>query len=117
MALQPDLLRYINGKSRLLAISLATFLTIVTAGQVDAQVVQQTCVARDDMVRQLESKYKERPNATGLSSNGYLLELFMTDTGSTWSIIISFPNGQSCIVDAGEHWRWRAPRKPLGDDT
>jgi hypothetical protein len=66
---------------------------------------QMACSARDDVLTQLGSKYKEAPSAIGLANNGGLIEVLTSDDGSTWTIILSMPNGTSCLLAAGEDWQ------------
>jgi hypothetical protein len=63
------------------------------------------CSKRADVLNQLGSKYKEAPSAVGLANNGGLIEVLTSDDGSTWTIIVSMPNGTSCLLAAGENWQ------------
>src|SRR5262249_62246228 len=63
------------------------------------------CSQRDDVLAQLGSKYKEAPSAVGIANNGGLIEVLTSDDGSTWTIIVSMPNGTSCLLAAGENWQ------------
>jgi hypothetical protein len=66
---------------------------------------QMACSQRTDVLNQLGSKYKEAPSAVGLANNGGLIEVLTSDDGSTWTIILSMPNGTSCLLAAGENWQ------------
>ena len=61
------------------------------------------CGARDDFVGQLERKYSESFKAMGLVNNGSVLEVLTSPTGS-WSILVTTPQGVTCLVTAGENW-------------
>jgi hypothetical protein len=50
-------------------------------------------------------RFSEAPIAAGLASNGALIEVLTSGNGSTWTIIVSKPNGPSCLVAAGESWQ------------
>ena len=64
------------------------------------------CSQRDEVLHQLGDKYKEAPSAVGLvSNNGGLIEVLTSDNGATWTIIVSMPNGTSCLLAAGENWQ------------
>ncbi len=66
---------------------------------------QQQCNERDNVLDLLAKKYKETPVAAGVSNAGGLVEV-LTDTKSgTWTIIVTTPQGMSCLVAAGEGWR------------
>jgi len=62
------------------------------------------CSDRDDVLSQLGTKYKEAPAAVGVANNGGLIEVLTSTDGSTWTIILSMPNGKSCLLAAGEEW-------------
>ncbi|WP_298370509.1 hypothetical protein [uncultured Bradyrhizobium sp.] len=87
------MLRYI----RLAAIvMIATVLGISTS-------VAETCAQRSDFIALLKDRFGEIEVAQGLSSNGHLVEIFVAPAGN-WTILLSRPNGLSCLVDAGEPW-------------
>ena len=64
---------------------------------------QALCGQRDEMVAGLEKRYAETPVSMGLASNGAVVEVFASASG-TWTIIMTHPNGLSCLVVAGEGW-------------
>ena len=79
----------------------AATLTVSTA----AMAAPMACSPRTDVLTQLSSKFKEAPVAIGLANNGGLLEVLTAGDGATWTIIITMPNGVSCLVAAGESWQ------------
>ncbi len=66
---------------------------------------QSTCNQREDVIGHLAKKYGEAPVALGVTNKGGLVEVLTTGDGNTWTIIVSQPNGTSCMVAAGEGWR------------
>jgi len=62
------------------------------------------CTPRDVLVAQLGADYAETAVARGLSHQGVVVEVFSSGDGSTWTIVITRPNGASCVVAAGEAW-------------
>ena len=65
----------------------------------------QQCDQRTKVLGHLAHKYKEAPVAVGVTNSGGLVEILTTNDGETWTIILSTPNGTSCLVAAGEGWR------------
>ncbi len=65
---------------------------------------QQACADRAAITKRLGTKYFERPVATGVANNGGLLEVLSAKDGSTWSIIVTAPDGKACMFAVGEHW-------------
>jgi hypothetical protein len=39
----------------------------------------------------------------GMSTNGGLVELYTSENG-TWTLMLSQPDGVSCLIAAGENW-------------
>lgn len=66
---------------------------------------QTACSPRGDVIGHLAKKYGEAPVAVGITDKGGLVEVLTTGDGTTWTIIVSMPNGTSCMVAAGEGWR------------
>ncbi|MCI0429844.1 MAG: hypothetical protein L0210_04795 [Rhodospirillales bacterium] len=85
------------GKIVLLAATVAVPLTAVAA--------PATCGARKELLAKLVQQFRESPAAVGLSSDGTLVEVLTNEDGSTWTIMVSRPDGVSCLVAAGESWQ------------
>lgn len=63
------------------------------------------CDERGKIIEYMEKKYKETTIAAGVTSGGGLVEVLSTADGGTWTIIITSPQGMSCLMSAGEGWR------------
>lgn len=66
---------------------------------------QPQCNERKQVVDLLAKKYKEAPVASGVTNNGGLVEVLSNAKGDSWTIIVTTPQGVSCLVAAGEGWR------------
>ena len=64
---------------------------------------QMVCGERSVMVDGLMKNYAEAPVSIGLASNGAVIEVFASPDRS-WTIVMTRPNGLSCVVAAGEGW-------------
>lgn len=62
------------------------------------------CDQRETVLSRLLKGYQERPTAVGVTNNGGLVEVLTSPEGETWSIIVSTPQGTSCLVAAGQWW-------------
>ena len=80
-----------------------------------AQAQRQQCDERTKVLGHLANKYQEAPVAIGVTSTGGLVEVLSTGDGNTWTIIVSNPNGVSCLLAAGEGWRAIRFDKSAGD--
>ena len=91
----------------LIGVSIAALLALFAASPSLAQAV---CGPRTDLARELDRRHDEAPVAMGLASNGSLMEVFSSKHGETWTLVLTMPNGTSCIVAAGEAWARRLPQ-------
>lgn len=74
--------------------------TISIAGTADAQ----NCAMRDQIVERLESKYSEQLTAGGLQENqsdSSMMEIWASPKTGTFTVLMTNPNGVSCVVAAG----------------
>jgi hypothetical protein len=74
---------------------------------------QGPCLARIDVLAQLERKYAETPIALGLSETGAVMEIYAARDGATWTAVMTLPNGLSCLLAAGESFQ-TLPMKVAG---
>ena len=65
---------------------------------------QMSCASRSGIVSKLAEKFQEKQVALGLDTGGRVVELFVSSTGS-FTILMSYPNGQSCVAATGEGWQ------------
>ena len=72
---------------------------------------QSLCGQRADMINGLDGTYSETPSSMGLSNNGGVVEVLTSPEGKTWTIIITLPNGTSCLIAAGENWERQGGRR------
>ncbi len=68
---------------------------------------QDPCAPHAEMKDHLKQQYTEVRIAIAFSGNGQLVEVFSTGDGATWTIVVTTPNGLSCILIAGETWEGR----------
>lgn len=82
----------------------ALVLLASIAGVASPAVAQSVCATRDVLVTSLRQDYSEAPAAVGMSDNGAVLEVLSAKDGSTWTILMTTPDGVSCVVATGEAW-------------
>lgn len=56
------------------------------------------------IIARLHTGYHESISALGLSATGGVMELYTSEDG-TWTLILTQPNGMSCLVAVGEGWQ------------
>ena len=69
----------------------------------------EICRDRHSLTALLESEHKEHHQASGLQASYQLLELWVSEETGSWSILVTRPDGQSCIVASGSAWTPQDP--------
>lgn len=92
-----------------LVLAMAVYLVDAPPGQAQ----QTSCGERGDIIQSLKAKYAERSVATGLATDGKLIEVFASTSG-TWTMLVTLPNGTSCYLASGVGW---APHLDLVQGT
>ena len=95
-------LRVITDRTKLWAAALG--MAVLVAAQA-AMAAPSVCGQRTEIVASLAKEFREAPIALGIDSNGNLVEVLSSRSGSTWSVIVTTPNGVSCLVASGEDWQ------------
>jgi len=84
--------------------TLFLFVSVLGAAPASAAAAPFICGPRESIEARLAETYSERPMAMGLSTEGWVVEVFTTRHGGTWTIIATSPNGVSCISTFGQNW-------------
>jgi len=82
-------------------LTLVVSLVLLAASPALAQ--QMACGDRSDLLAHLKEKFKESATGAGITGNGAVMELMTSDSGS-WTLILTFPTGRSCLVATGDNW-------------
>lgn len=85
-----------------IALTPVTLAAIATASPALAQ--QPLCTDRNEVLSQLSNQYSEAPVAMGVANNGGVVEILSSQAGTSWTIILTMPNGVTCMIAAGENW-------------
>ena len=86
---------------RIVAPSLIALVTVLSS---PAAAQQAACDSRTEVVRKLNQQFSETSAAIGLANNGGVVELMTSEDEGSWSIIITLPDGQSCLIATGHSW-------------
>ncbi len=90
-------------------------LTLATLAVPAMAQQQMPCAERSALVGELKEKYKEASQGVGMTGNGAVMEL-MTSEGGSWSLVVTMPNGKSCLIATGSGWE-QIPVKVAGKDA
>lgn len=74
------------------------------------------CAERDAIVARLGADFGEQPTGGGVMSQEQLLEIWSADDTGTWTALMTFADGTSCIVGSGVNWHQGLP-KPVPAGT
>lgn len=88
---------------------LAHALALVLALLAVPALADPTCMDRADLGERLATGYAEVPRAAGLDSLNRFLEIYVSPAG-TWTMVITTPDGSSCVVAFGTDWFLAAPK-------
>ncbi len=96
-----------------LAIGLAA---AATGAQAQSQ--SRPCAERTQVIERLAEKYGETLQSAGMHSNNGLLEVYASEDTGTWTILVTSPDGTSCLIAAGQMWERNAtPLTKPGKDA
>jgi hypothetical protein len=87
----------------------AAAMALAAAGSAQAQSV---CGDRAEIIKVLGNKYQEMPKAFGIAGQRSLVELFTSTTGS-WTMLMTQPQGVTCILATGQSWEELPPGQKL----
>lgn len=85
---------------------------LLSTGMVAAPVFAANCANRDIVVERLQSKYSENLTAGGLQSSQNstaLVEVWASEETGTFTVMLTTPNGLTCVVATGTDWQNFAP--------
>ncbi len=71
-----------------------------------AQQQQPVCGPRASVLAALAEQFNEKPVARGVTATGMLFEVFASEGGATFTVLLTTPNGRSCLATSGEAWEF-----------
>jgi hypothetical protein len=97
----------------LFALSLGIAGVVLAARAADASA---QCGQREQIVQALATKYGETRRSVGMSGTNQMMELFAADESRTWTILVTMPDGRSCLVASGSNFEAVADQLPARGD-
>jgi hypothetical protein len=103
-------------RAAIVPVSGAIFLGLSVLLYANAALAAPVCASDEAVSKELESRYGEVPVARGLASDGKLLQVFASEDGISWTVVLTRPDGVSCIAATGRFWQTVAEKK-LGPEA
>jgi len=69
---------------------------------------EQACADRAEVVNRLERNFGETRQSMGLNAQTGVVEVYASDQTGTWTIVLTRPDGVSCLIASGEMWEKNA---------
>ena len=74
---------------------------------------QANCADRAEITDRLAEKYGETFAGGGLRSSNAIYEVWFSAEKGTWTILMTRPDGKSCVMAAGTDWREALPSERI----
>lgn len=94
----------------------AIFTGLMTSFVVPAHAQGASCADRTLIVERLSTKYGETRQSAGLNQNNGMVEVFASNDTGTWTILVTMPNGTSCLMAAGKSWQGETASVDIPDE-
>ena len=79
----------------------------------EAETARPVCGERTEILKRLEQRHDEKPQALGLSADGGVLEILVSPEGG-WTILVTYPKRPTCVVAVGAGLADAAAGRPAG---
>jgi hypothetical protein len=73
---------------------------------------ERACADRSLVVQRLAERYGETLRSMGLHQGDALVEIYSSDATGTWTILMTRPDGTTCLLAAGQQWEQDAAPLP-----
>ena len=93
---------------------LTTALVLLAAEAANAQGAQ--CSAHEEMSRHLAENWGESRQTIALDAANSVVELFASEETGTWTLTVTSPDGQTCMVASGHAFEMTKDPLPVIDE-
>ncbi len=95
-------------KAILLKMTIGLGIMVLAAQQVSAQ----NCAPRADVIKRLAQTYGETRRGIGIARQGAVMEVFASDQTGSWTIVVTLPEGVTCLIASGQSYETLAEALP-----
>jgi hypothetical protein len=82
---------------------LVPLMVVAFTPQAEAE-TRRPCADRDSVVERLENRFGEARQAMGMHGGNGVLEVYASADTGTWTILVTSPDGKSCLLASGDLW-------------
>ncbi len=75
----------------------------------------RVCALHDKITDALKDRWGERQIGLGINNEGALVEVYVNPNNGSFTILLTRPDGWSCVATAGKDWR-KTIQKPKGPE-
>jgi hypothetical protein len=97
---------------RLRTTAILAALVIASSLAAPTALAQSVCGSHKTVADALAKRYAETPISMGVTIGGAVVEIYASPEG-TWTLLITQPNGVTCLIAAGKDWE-NLPRLAKG---
>jgi hypothetical protein len=94
-----------------MSVAIAAGLAGPNSAQGSSPIAEIVCKTTSDLHETLRTRMSSARISSGIRSPEQILEVWADDRGS-WTIVLTYATGTSCIVAMGEGWTNTAPTDP-----
>ena len=87
-----------------LLVRAATALGLLAATPAANAEETRACAERARVVQKLQEKFGETLRSLGLHRDDGVVEVYCSEETGTWTILMTRPDGMSCLLAAGQRW-------------
>ena len=87
-----------------LLVRAATALSLLAATPAANAEETRACAERTRVVQKLAEKFGETLRSLGLHRDDGVVEVYSSEETGTWTILMTRPDGMSCLIAAGQRW-------------
>ncbi len=98
-------------KTIMLKMTIGLGIMVLAAQQVSAQ----NCAPREDVIKRLTKSYGETRRGIGIARRGAVMKVFASDQTGSWTIVVTLPEGVTCLIASGQSYETLAEALPPND--
>ncbi|WP_319546143.1 hypothetical protein [Ruegeria conchae] len=95
-------------KTMFLKLAIGLGIMVLAAQQVSAQ----NCAPRADVIKRSAQTYGETRRGIGIARQSAVMEVFASDQTGSWTIVVTLPEGVTCLIPSGQSFEALAEALP-----